>query len=247
MDYGLKDKVALVTGTGSQIGMGKAIAVTLAKEGCDIISSDVDLEGAEKTADEVKSLGRRAIAVKTDVSIRSEVDDMVKKALDEFGQIDILINTAGGTASPGPFMQADEAKWRKDIDVNFFGSMYCARAVLPGMTERKYGKIVNFSTGIALTGMPGSSSYAGAKAAIISFTKCLSLEVGPSGINVNCLQPSMVLTNFGTHATMPQEQREQMAARMPLRRLTSTQDIANLVAFLASDVSSGMTGQILSI
>ncbi len=247
MDYGLKDKVALVTGTGSQIGMGKAIAITMAKEGCDIVSSDVDLEGAEKTAEEAKAFGRKAIAVKTDVSNRNEIEGMVKKAVDELGKIDILVNTAGGTSGAGPFMQADEAKWRRDIDINFFGSMYCTRAVLPGMMERKYGKIVNFSTGIALTGMPGSSSYAGAKAAIISFTKCLALEAGPSGINVNCLQPSMVLTNFGTHASMPQEQRDQMAARMPLRRLTSTQDIANLVAFLASDVSSGMTGQILSI
>ncbi|MFC1900051.1 SDR family NAD(P)-dependent oxidoreductase [Chloroflexota bacterium] len=247
MDYALKDKVALVTGSGSQIGMGKAIALTLAGEGCDIVSSDIDLDGANKTAEEVKALGRKAIALKMDVSNQSEVDAAVKTALDEIGKIDILVNTAGGTAAAGPFMQADEAKWRKDIDVNFFGSMYCARAVLPGMMERNYGKIINLSTGIALTGMPGSSSYAGSKAAIISFTKCLSLEAGPSGINVNCLQPSMVLTNFGTHASMPQEQREQMASRMPMRRLTDTQDIANLVAFLVSDVSSGMTGQIISI
>ncbi len=247
MEYGLKDKVALVTGTGSQIGMGRAIAVTLAKEGCDIISADMDIEGAQKTADEVRGTGRKAIAAKTDVSNQGEVDDMVKKALDEFGRVDILINCAGGTAGAGPVIQALEEKWRKDIEVNFYGSMYCAKAVIPGMMERKYGKIINFSTGIALTGMPGSSSYAGAKAAIIAFTKCLSLEVGPSGVNVNCLQPSMVLTNFGTHATMDPKRAEEMAARMPLRRLTTTQDIANLVAFLASDVSSGMTGQILSI
>ncbi|MFC2071077.1 SDR family NAD(P)-dependent oxidoreductase [Chloroflexota bacterium] len=247
MEYGLKDKVALVTGTGSQVGMGRAIAVTLAKEGCAIISSDVDLEGAQKTADEVKNIGRKAIAVKTDVSNQSEVNDVVKTALEEFGHIDILVNTAGGTAGAGPIIQAQEEKWRKDIEVNLFGSMYCAKAVLPNMLERKYGKIVNFSTGIALTGMPGSSSYAGAKAGIISFTKCLSLEAGSSGINVNCLQPSMVLTNFGTHATMDPKRAEEMAARMPLRRLTSIQDIANLVAFLVSDVSSGMTGQVLSI
>ncbi|MFC1949862.1 SDR family NAD(P)-dependent oxidoreductase, partial [Chloroflexota bacterium] len=140
-----------------------------------------------------------------------------------------------------------EEKWQKDIAVNLFGAMYCTKAVLPGMIEKKYGKIINFSTGIALTGMPGSSSYAGAKAGVIAFTKCLSLEAGPSGINVNCLQPTMVLTNFGTHATMPQERRDEMAARMPLRRLTTTQDIANLVTFLVSDASSGMTGQIISI
>jgi NAD(P)-dependent dehydrogenase (short-subunit alcohol dehydrogenase family) len=247
MELGLIDKVALVTGTGSQIGMGKAIAVTLAKEGCDIVSADIDIEGAKKTADEVKALGRKAIALKADVASIQDVSDMVKAALTEFGKIDILVNTAGGTAAAGPIHQAQEEKWQRDIAVNLLGSMNCAKAVLPGMMERKYGKIVNFSTGIALTGMPGSSSYAGAKAGVIAFTKCLSLEAGPSGINVNCLSPSMVMTNFGTHATMDPKRVEEMAARMPLRRLTTTQDIANTVAFLTSDISSGITGQVISI
>ncbi len=247
MDYGLKNRVALVTGTGSQIGMGKAIALTLAKEGCDIISADMDFEGAKKTAEEVKASGHKAIAVKVNVSKQDEVNDMVKTALAEFGRVDILVNTAGGTAGAGPVIQASEEKWRRDIDVNFFGSMYCAKAVLPGMIQQKYGKIVNFSTGIALTGMMGSSSYAGAKAALISFTKCLSMEVGPSNINVNCLQPSMVMTNFGTHATMDPKMAEQMAQRLPLRRLTTTQDIANLVTFLVSDISNGITGKIFEI
>ena len=247
MELGFKDKVALVTGTGSQIGMARAIALALAAEGCDIVSSDMDGEGAQKTADDVKALGRQALSFKTDVSNQQAVNEMVKAALDACGKIDILINAAGGTAAAGPIIQASEEKWEKDIAVNFFGSMYCAKAVLPGMIERKSGKIVNFSTGIALTGMPGSSSYAGSKAAIQSFTKCLSLEVGPSGINVNCLSPTMVMTNFGTHATMDPKRAEEMAARMPLRRLTTVQDIANLVVFLASDAASGMTGQVISI
>jgi NAD(P)-dependent dehydrogenase (short-subunit alcohol dehydrogenase family) len=247
MDLGFKDKVALVTGTGSQIGMGKAIAITLAKEGCDIVSADIDIEGAKKTADEVNALGRRAIALKVDVANSSEVNEMVKAALAEFGKIDILVSTAGGTAAAGHLVQAQEEKWQKDIAVNFLGSMNCAKAVLPGMMERKYGKIVNFSSGVALSGMPGSSSYAGAKAGVITFTKCLALEIGPLGINVNCIAPSMVLTNFGTHATMDPKRAEEMAARMTLRRLTTTQDIANTVAFLTSDISSGITGQTISI
>lgn len=247
MELGIKGKVALVTGTGSQIGMGRAIALALAGEGCDIISTDMDLEGAKKTVEDIKALGRKAAAYRVDVSNQQEVNDMVKAGAAEVGPVDILVNTAGGTAGAGPVLQASEEKWQKDINVNFFGSMYCAKAVLPGMMERKYGKIVNFSTGIALTGMPGSSSYAGAKAAIISFTKCLSLEAGPSGINVNGLAPTMVMTNFGTHATMNPKQAEGMAARMPLRRLTTVDDIANIVLFLVSDMASGMTGQILSI
>ncbi len=247
MELGLKDKVALVTGTGSQIGMGKAIALTLAKEGCNIVSSDIDIEGAQKTADEVKALGRKAIALKADIVNSSEVNDTVKAALAEFGKIDILVNTAGGTAAAGPLHQAQEERWQKDIAVNFLGSMYCAKAVLPGMMERKYGKIVNFSSAVALNGMLGSSSYAGSKAAVITFTKCLALEAGPSGINVNCLAPTMVMTNFGTHATMDPKRVEEMAARLTLRRHTTTQDIANAVVFFTSDMSSGITGQVISI
>jgi 3-oxoacyl-[acyl-carrier protein] reductase len=247
MELGLKGKVALVTGTGSQIGMGKNIALNLAQEGCDIISADMDVEGAEKATYEIKALGRKSVAYKMDVSNQAEVNEVVKSALAEFGKIDILVNTAGGTAQAGPIMQAPEEKWERDIRVNFLGSMYCAKAVLPGMAERKSGKIVNFSTGIALSGMSGSSSYAGSKAAIISFTKCLSLEAGPSNINVNALMPSMVLTNFGTHATMDPKMAEQMAQRQPLRRLTTTQDIANLVTFLVSEAASGITGKIMEI
>lgn len=247
MELGLKDKVAMVTGTGSQIGMGKNIALELAKEGCDIISADMDVEGAEKTANEIKALGRKAVAYKLDVSQQSNVIEVVKSALAELGRIDILVNTAGGTAQAGPILQASEEKWERDLRVNLLGSMYCAKAVLPGMIENKSGKIVNFSTGIALNGMPGSSSYAGAKAGVISFTKCLSLEVGPSNINVNALMPTMVMTNFGSHGTMDPKIAEDMAQRQPLRRLTTTQDIANLVTFLVSDAASGITGKIIEI
>jgi 3-oxoacyl-[acyl-carrier protein] reductase len=246
MESGLKGKVALVTGTGSQIGMGRAIALTLAKEGCDIVSSDIDLEGAQKTAEAVKALGRKAIAFKVDVSNVAEVQNMVQQSIKDLGKVDILINAAGGTAAAGPLVQAKEDKWQRDIQINFVGSMNCAKAVLPGMIERKWGKIVNFSSGVALNGMPGSSSYAGAKAAVIAFTKCLSLEVGPSNINVNVLAPTMVMTNFGTHATMDPKRAEEAAARMPLRRLTTAQDVANTVSFLVSDLSSSITGQTLS-
>jgi len=222
MELGLKDRVVLVTGTGSLIGMGRNIALSLAQEGCDIISADMDVEGAKKTAEEVIALGRKSAAYKLDVSRQNEVNDIVKAAL-------------------------AEEKWERDIRVNLLGSMYCAKAVLPGMVEQHYGKIVNFSTGIALTGMMGSSSYAGAKAGVIAFTKCLSMEVGPSGVNVNALMPSMVMTNFGSHGTMDPKIAEQMAERLPLKRLTTTQDIANLVTFLVSEASSGITGKVIEI
>ncbi len=247
MESGLKGRVALVTGTGSQIGMGRAIALTLAKEGCDIVSGDIDLDGAQKTADAVKALGRKAVAFKVDVSSVSDVQNMVQQGIKDLGKIDILIHAAGGTAAAGPLIQAKEEKWLKDVMVNFIGSLNCAKAVLPGMVERKWGKIVNFSSAVAMNGMPGSSSYAGAKAGVITFTKCLALEVGASNINVNCLAPTMVMTNFGTHATMDPKRAEEAAARMTLKRLTTPQDIANTVLYLVSDLGSSMTGQCLSL
>ncbi|MBA7578972.1 3-oxoacyl-[acyl-carrier-protein] reductase FabG [subsurface metagenome] len=133
MDLGLKGKVALVTGTGSQRGFGKGIALTLAKEGCDIIVSDIDLKGAEQTAAEVKALGSKVIALKADVASRDQVNDMVKKSLEQFGKIDILVNNAGGATPPQPFAETAEAKWDRDINLNLMGVLNCTRSVLPQM------------------------------------------------------------------------------------------------------------------
>lgn len=123
MELGLKDKVALVTGTAGRIGMGRNIALTLAKEGCHIVSADVDLPGAKQTTDEITILNRKAFAAAVDVSNQLQVNDMVRAAIAELGRIDILVNTAGGTSSAGPLHQAQEAKWEKDININFLGSM----------------------------------------------------------------------------------------------------------------------------
>jgi len=248
MDLGLKDKVALVTGTASQIGMGKEISLTLAKEGCNIVSCDMDLEGAQKTAEEVKALGVKVIALKADVANRAEVDDMVKAALAEFGKIDILVNTAGLTAGGGPFIQQKKEIWEKDIDVNFYGTMNCCQAVLPGMVERTYGKIINFSSGVARSGGFGGGSYAPAKAAVLALTKGLAIEFGAQGINVNGIAPGMAATNFGGGGIARDPERAKgMVARWPLKRLTTVQDIANSVTFLASDISSGIAGHTLDV
>ncbi|MHB8104321.1 MAG: SDR family NAD(P)-dependent oxidoreductase, partial [Dehalococcoidales bacterium] len=146
MDLKLKDKVAIITGTGSQIGFGKGIALMLAKEGCHIVSVDMDLKGAKQTADDVKALGRKALAFKTDITNRKEIDTVVKKALVEFGKIDILVNCAGRASGLRPFVTMTEEQWDIDIDTNLKGTMKFTQAVLPHMLEKKYGKIVNFST-----------------------------------------------------------------------------------------------------
>ncbi|HEY54702.1 MAG TPA: SDR family oxidoreductase [Dehalococcoidia bacterium] len=242
MDLKLKDKVALVTGTASQIGYGKAIALTLAEEGCDVISADIDLEGAKKTAAEIEKLGRKAMAVKVDVSNRSDVDKMVKAVIAQFGRIDILINNAGTSSVVQPFMQMTKADWDLDIGVNLYGQMNMAQAVIPHMANRKYGRIVNCSGG---QGIPGISVYGAAKGGVEQFTHALALEVAPMGIIVNAVLPGLGET--GLVGTAPKEMLESMKQMSALKRLCTPQDVATMTAFLASDVCSYMVGQVVKL
>jgi 3-oxoacyl-[acyl-carrier protein] reductase len=242
MDLKLKGKVALVTGTASQIGYGKAIALTLAKEGCDIISADIDLEGAKKTAAEIEKLGRKAMAVKVDVSNRDSVDRMVKAVIAQFGRIDILINNAGTSSVVQPFMKMTKADWDLDIGVNLYGQMNMAQAVIPHMAAKKYGRIVNCSGG---QGIPGISVYGAAKGGVEQFTHALALEVAPMGIVVNAVLPGLGET--GLVGTAPKEMLESMKQMSALKRLCTPQDVATMTAFLASDVCSYMVGQVVKL
>jgi NAD(P)-dependent dehydrogenase (short-subunit alcohol dehydrogenase family) len=245
MDLGLKDKVALVTGTGSQRGFGKGIALVLAKEGCDIIASDIDLEGTEKTAAEVRALGRKATALKVDVTSIAQVNDMVKAALAQFGQIDILVNNAGGATQPQPFAETAESKWERDINLNLKGVLNCTRAVLPQMISRKSGKIVSISSVAGIIGAATGTTYGAAKAGVIAFTQGLAQEVVESGINVNCIAPGLGATAF--YDNMGPEMLKR-AKEMEAAGITITpEDIGNAVAFLASDVSRRFVGQCLRI
>ena len=246
MELDLKDRVALVTGAGSPIGFGRAIALTLAREGCHIIANDINFEEAGQAAAEVKALGRKAIPVKSDVAVSAEVKDMVGTSLDKFGKIDILVNNAGASFARGPFAEQKEEDWDKDINLNLKGFMLCARAVLPQMLERKYGKIINISSGTAKCGAPEFEAYAATKAGIGGFSKSLALELATSGINVNCVAPGCAVTNF-VGGKMDSGLKRMIDTRVPQKRATVPQDIANMVAFLASDVSSNITGQMFSV
>jgi len=231
MDLKLTDKVALVTGTGSQIGYGKAIASTLAQEGCNIISADIDLDGAIQTAAEVEASGRKALAVKVDVRNRDEVDDMVKKSLDKFGRIDILINNAGVSSKWRPFVETSKDDWDYDIGVNLYGQMNVAQAVLPHMISRKSGRIINTSGG---QGIPGISLYGAAKAAVVQWTRALSKEVAQYGIIVSVYSPGLGAT--GLTVNDPRDLEDQ-AKETIQGRLCTPQDVGNLVAFMASELS----------
>jgi 3-oxoacyl-[acyl-carrier protein] reductase len=245
MDLGLEGKVALVTGAGSQIGFGKAISLTLAWEGCDVIVNDINLDDAIKTASEVEALGRRSLAIKADVTKKAEVQAMVEGALEEFGKIDILVNCAGGITMSGPFPEQKEEDWDKDIDLNLKGTLFCCQAVLPGMMERKYGKIVNISSGSAKLNHPVVSVYTMVKGSINIFTRNLATMVVGSGITVNCVSPGWSLTNF-IKGDKEQIERNFLPGT-PIGRGTEPQDIANAVAFLASDVSEDIVGQVICV
>ena len=247
MDLGLQGKVAIVTGAGSQIGFGKAICLTLAKEGCDIIASDIDFEGAKKTATEVETLGRKALGVKADITKKADAQEQVRQALDKFGKIDILVNNAGAIFGGGPFLEQDEALWDKELNLNLKGCMLCSQAVLPTMIERKYGKIVNIASDTAKMVWPMVAMYSIAKTGVYKFTRDLARTVVGDGINVNCVSPGWSMdTDF---AKVPDKKalEANFLKETPVGRGTTPKDIACAVAFFASDLSSDIVGQILSI
>jgi 3-oxoacyl-[acyl-carrier protein] reductase len=242
VDLRLKDKIALVTGSGSPIGFGRAIATTLAEEGCDIVSADLNLEWAEETAEMIRGLGREALAVEVDVSDRASVDAMVGSAIERFGRIDILVNNAGTSSQDKPFMQKTKPDWDLDIGVNLYGQMNVVQAVIPYMAEKKYGRVINTSGG---QGLPTISTYGAAKAGVEAFTHSLALEVAPLGIVVNGIAPGLGET--GLNVKTAEEQKEGYRRMSALHRFCAPEDVAPAVAFLASDVCSYMVGQWLRL
>jgi NAD(P)-dependent dehydrogenase (short-subunit alcohol dehydrogenase family) len=247
MDLGFKGKVALITGAGSQIGFGKETAILLAREGCDMVAvTDINLEDAEKTAAAVKQLGCKSLAIKADITQKVEVNSMVKKVVDTYGRIDILCNVAGAILHKDnvPLEMQKEEIWAKQITLNLFGTMLVTQAVLPHMKEQKYGVIVNVGSGSTHQYNMGVGMYAMSKAAIDVFTRQLAKTEATSGIRVNCVAPGPATTNFGA---VLREAKDRMAQIIPLGRRGTAADIANVIAFMASDVTGWVTGQVFHV
>jgi len=249
MDLKLKGKVALVTGTGSQIGFGKGIAVKLAEEGCDVICADIDLKGAEQTAAAVENLGRKSMALEVDIADRSRVDAAVARALKTFDHIDVLVNCAGRASGIRPFVEITQDMWDIDININLRGTMNVTQALLPQMLARGYGKIVNFSTHAAHqpTGLAGAAVYVAAKSGTVMFSKTLAGEVGTKGININIIAPGPGATNFHRISGGDPQMAKLVDNLAKEGKTTTPEDIANAVAFLVSDVSSKLSGQVLEV
>jgi len=249
MDLLFKGKVALVTGAGSQIGFGKKIALLLAQEGCDTIAvTDINVNDVELTAKELKKAGKKSLAIKADITNRNDVQAMVKKVIDEYGKIDILINVAGGVMGGGPYEAQTPELWDKDIKLNLYGAMLVSQAVVPYMKKRNYGVIVNIGSGSSHQYGPphGVGMYAISKGAIDVFTKQLATVEAGSGIRVNCVAPGPSPTNF-IKAPDKQAVIDMLAKTIPMGRGATPDDIAYATLYFASDISGYVTGQVLHV
>ena len=242
----LTDRVAIVTGAGSPKGIGRAIALTLAKYGANIIVADLDLEGAEKVAGEIKALGQKALAVKVNVIDKKAIDEMMDKTVAEFGRLDILVNNAGIT-QPVSVANTTEADWDKIIAVNLKSTFLCSQAAVEIMKKNKFGRIVNMSSvsGKQGGGVFGGAHYSAAKAGILGFSKALAKEVVLDGITVNSVAPGAVATEI--RKGISDEKEKAIADGIPMKRVGKPEEIAFTVAFLAADEAAYITGEDIDI
>jgi len=246
----LENRVAIVTGGAK--GMGRAIALKFAGEGCDVVVNALHIEGARKVADEIKTLGRKSLAIKADISKSAEVNDMVTQTIKKFGKIDILVNNAGGVSGVkgGDSTTATEADWDKVLNVNLKGAFLCCIAVIPHMKKQKYGKIINLSSMGAVSPAVSVLHYHSAKAGVLGLTTNLAFELAPFNIYVNAIVPGPVETPFWDSLQPPGPERDAFFAALckkevPLGRMGKPEDIAGPALFLASGLSDFVTGQVI--
>jgi len=238
----LKDKVALITG-GAR-GIGQAIALGFAKEGADVVVADVNLEAAQKTASEIELLGRKALALEMDVTSYEKVEEGINKILDKMGKVDILVNNAGITKD-NLLLRMSQAEWDAVINVNLKGTFNCIKAVSRPMVKQRSGRIISIASIIGLMGNPGQANYAASKAGIIALTKTVAKELASRNINANAVAPGFIQTEMT--AKLPEDIKKRMLEAIPLAKLGTPADVANLCVFLASDESSYITGQTITI
>ncbi|KAF1086733.1 3-oxoacyl-(acyl-carrier-protein) reductase FabG [Sporotomaculum syntrophicum] len=241
MDLG--GKVAVVTGASR--GIGRAVAVTLAGLGAHIIVNYAGhVEGAKETSMLVRDLGVRALIHQADVANQEQVDTMMQQALQEFGRIDILVNNAGITRD-NLLPRMREQDWDAVLDINLKGAYHCTKAALRPMLKARWGRIINISSVVGLSGNAGQSNYAAAKAGLIGFTKALAKEFGTRNITVNAVAPGYISTDMT--ADFSEENKTQLLSGVPLGRLGTTEDVATAVAFLASEWAGYITGQVIVV
>jgi len=238
----LKDKIAIVTGAGQ--GIGRSIALKLAKEGANVVIAEVNADTGAQTAKEVEALDRRALFISVDVANQKQVQAMADQVLKAWKRIDILVNNAGFDR-PGHLLKVKEEDWDAVLGVHLKGTLNCIQAVVPHMIENGYGKIVNLSSVWGKRGAVSEISYSSAKAGIIGLTKSVARELGRYQINVNAILPGLILTP--TIAKMAEKYQNMIIENTPLRRIGQPEEVANVVAFLVSDEASFVTGAMVEV
>jgi len=240
-------KVAVVTG--GRTGVGRATALAFAEAGADVAVCDLKVDDGQlaAVAEEIKKLGRRSLAVQTDVSQKTQVDSFIKKVVDELGTIDILVNNVGIAGSGGgPIIEISEDYWDHMMSVNLKSHYLCTQAAGKVMAERKQGSIIGLTSQAAFKSFPGGAAYSIAKAGVVMFTRVVARELAPYNIRVNAIAPSVIKTEFMSPIMSidwedPQVL-QQISATLPIARVAEPSEIASVVLFLASDASSYITG-----
>lgn len=241
----LEGQVALVTGAGrAGKGIGRSIALRLAKEGAKIAIADFVPDAANSVAKEVEEMGVEALAVYGSVSDPADVDRMVQATVDKFGKIDILVNNAGITRD-NLLVRMSEDEWDMVLDTNLKGVFNCTKAVAKLMMRERRGKIVNMASVMGMVGNAGQANYSASKGGVIALTKTTAKELGSRGINVNAVAPGFIQTVMTEE--MPEDAKADISKQIPLRRLGTPDDVAEVVLFLCSESSSYITGQVIAV
>jgi 3-oxoacyl-[acyl-carrier protein] reductase len=238
----MSNRVAFVTG--SSRGIGRAIALTLSREGFYIVVASPEVENNELVAGEVRSAGGEAMTLNLDISSQESVKEGFGQVLAAKGRVDVLINNAGITRD-GLAMRMKPADWDLVLKINLTGAFLAAQQVLPGMMKNRWGRIVNMASVVGQAGSPGQANYVASKAALIGLTKALAQEMGSRGITVNAVAPGYIETDMTS--VLPDAVKQKFLAAIPLGRAGSIEDVANAVKFLVSDDASYITGHVLAV
>ena len=240
----LTDKVAIVTG--SARGIGRAIALKLAEVGADVVVNDIEAaaESLESVVKEIKALNRQSLAVTADVSSPEDVTHLIETAVREFGKIDILVNNAGVTRDQLLMKMTDE-EWDTVLNIDLKSAFLCTRAVIRHMLRQRSGRIISIASVVGMVGNAGQANYASAKAGVIGLTKSIAKEVGSRGITVNAIAPGYIQTKMTEQ--LNDDQRQEMLKHIPLASLGTPRDVAEAVAFLASEEARYITGHVLNV